>query len=235
MAFRKRGLFVGGSPSGVFLGTTRLGQAGGTTAATSQITIGFSNQSQPSAGRAIVGIISSSASRDLVSMSIFGNSAPLRGSVRTGVAGLYLFSAWCPHNETPRAVLNSNPPISLLATYSGALSSDPFCWLWAVTGLGSLVPDVATSTTTVDTTRTVDLRTQPGGFLIAASANDVTAANSMTWSGDQTPTERYDATTFAAFSAADISNTNDDAANTVTATYAVVSIAYCSLIAGAFR
>lgn len=118
-----------------------------------------------------------------------------------------------------------------------ATASNFNTFMWHVKGLASSVPlDAQTSATATDTARSVDLKTSPGGIIIAASMNNITAAQSCTWTGDQAPTERVDtAVVNGAFSAAEITNTNDDIANTITATWAVISTAGVSIAAASFR
>lgn len=111
-----------------------------------------------------------------------------------------------------------------------------FVYAYSVTGLASIVPvSTAISSTALDTTRSVDLNTSPGGVVVGMAYNNITAGQSCTWSGDQTPTKNAENNSGGIWSSASITGANQDAANTLTATYAVISTTSCSLIGAAFR
>ena len=106
-----------------------------------------------------------------------------------------------------------------------------------VTGLSSFVPTDAQSTSTATATNlSRDLNTKDGGFLVAGATNNVAAAQACTWTGDQTPTETYD-TVAAGYgeSGAFTSAVVNDTANTVTATFDVISTTGIALAAAAWR
>lgn len=126
--------------------------------------------------------------------------------------------------------------VSFRNTYSANIAINIRVAMWCLTGLQLPFPiDAQSSGAATDITRSVDLMTKSGGVVIAAALNNVTAAQSCTWTGDQTPNERVDTTGNNAYSAADITNTNDDPANTITATHAVISTTGINLAAVSFR
>ena len=68
------------------------------------------------------------------------------------------------------------------------------------------------------------------------AANNITAAQACTLSGDQTPTENDEVTSGTGrVSIGMIQGTTADAANTITATFDVISTTAIGLIAAAFR
>lgn len=122
-------------------------------------------------------------------------------------------------------------PSFLMAT--AGLSNPGFTHVWAVEGLSQPAPfDIQTSFTTADTVRTVDINSKVGGLITAHAYNNVSAAQSCSWTGDQTPSEQYDTN---GITSAEIQSANDDAANTITATFAAVSTTAIGLLAASWR
>lgn len=203
-----------------FIGTTRVIYRG--------LASGSNSLGPIDRNKVIAGIIIQSNSNVPAAAFINGVNAPVYG-VTSAAPGMGLFSALVSDD-------GASPLVEI--RYNAAPSGSPSLSLWSITGLSSSVPrSVASSALAgADTARTVDLDTEIGGVVIAAAVNNITAAQGCTWSGDQTPTENLEGTiTAGRFSAAMIQGTNGDAANTVTATFDVISTTIIGLIAAAFR
>ena len=125
----------------------------------------------------------------------------------------------------------------LVLTFSSGLGNAPFVSVWVMYGLSTPRPRAsALSTAAIDTARSVDLAPVAGGIAVMHAGNDVITANSCTWSGDQTPTEVIDvAVASNVHTAAYVTNTNEDATNTFTSTFAVVSTTAIALVGATFR
>lgn len=175
--------------------------------------------------RVIVALL---ASRSAVATALWinGIALPLYATANQVTAFSQIGSALIPRGD--RGVVNIK---------AAGFTSAPVVHIYRLTGLASPVPrSVATSITAADTVRTVDVSSGIGGVILALAGNDVGAANQCTWTGDQSPTESADAAIGAGRqSAAHIYSTNDDTANTITATFDVISTTGISLAAAAFR
>ena len=176
----------------------------------------------------IVGIISQNDSAVPIGAYINGCNAPAYG-VTAGATGIGIFCALVPDD-------GASPVVDV--RYSANFSGTPNLSLWSIVGLSSPIPrSIAVSNLAgADTVRTVDVNSEVGGVIVAMAANNITAANSCTWTGDQTLTENVDgAGGGGLYSSAMIQGTNADGANTVTATFAVISTTGIGLLAAAFR
>lgn len=175
----------------------------------------------------IVGIAGQQGGQFPVAASINGRIAPVYGTTLTA-AGIGLFAALVPDIGN----------LTIDVRWNADVAGTPNLNLWSIFGLSSPIPRsvVASSLAGADTVRSVDVNSEVGGVAVAMSVCDVAAAQSVTWSGDQTPTKNVDTNGGGSqFSAALIQGTNADAANTITATLAVISIAAIGLIAASFR
>ena len=228
LAFRRRRLFTHGPPVVTFLG---VGQ-----------NIAFINASQIlyrglSAGsnslgaidrnKVIVGIIGQGNAAVPVAAAVNGVNAPVYG-VTSAAAGIGVFSALIPDAGEP--IIN--------VRYNSGPTGSPVVALWSIVGLASSIPrSIASSALAgADTVRTVDVNSEVGGVAVAMAFNNITAAQTCTWSGDQTPTENAEAATGGGvYSTALIQGTSADAANTITATFGVISTTAIGLLAAAFR
>lgn len=191
----------------------------------------------PTADRYLIGVVHNFQGVNLVGATWFGEPGIVIANVVSTGIGIGMFIVHDPRAAWPTTLASQQFGRgwlkwdgSVTAAYSGAL--------YGVTGLASPVPrSVASSVHATDVARSVDLDTAPGGFIIAASANDITASNSCTWTGDQSPTENYDnaASITQRISGARIFSTNDDTANTITSTYAQAATVAHALLAASFR
>ena len=226
---RRRRLFTHGPPvvtylgqaaNGSFIGTSRLFFRG--------LSGGQANLGPIDLNKLIIGCISHNSSAVPVAASINGRIAPVYG-VTAGAASVGIFCALV-QDEGLTPIVD--------VRYTSGPSGTPNCSLWSIIGLSSPVPrSIAVSNLAgADTVRTVDVDSEVGGAIVAMAANNITAAQSCTWSGDQTPTENVEAAAGGGFySSAMIQGTNADAANTITATFGVVSTTGIGLLAAAFR
>ena len=225
---RKRKLFTQGQPTVTYLGLGQnLAFIGTTRVIYRGLASGSNSLGAIDLNKVIVGIIIQANANIPVAAFINGVNAPVYG-VTSAAPGMGLFSA---------LVLDDGSPL-VEVRYNSDPSGSPSLSLWSIVGLSSAVPrSVAGSALAgADIVRTVDLNSEVGGVAVAAAVNNVTAAQGCTWSGDQTPTENLEGTiTAGRFSAAMIQGTNGDAANTVTATFDVISTTAIGLIAAAFR
>jgi hypothetical protein len=176
----------------------------------------------------IVGIIQQANTALPVAAFINGVNASVYG-VTSAAPGMGIFSALVPDD--------GNSPLCEVR-YSATPSGSPALALWSIVGLSSPIPrSIASSALAgADTVRTVDINTEVGGVAVMVAVNNVTAAQACALSGDQTPTENTEVTAGAGrMSIGMIQGTVADAANTITATFDVVSTTAIGLLAAAFR
>ena len=215
--------YLGQAANGAFIGTTRLAFRGISAGAN-----GTGNLGVLDGNKLIVGCISHNSGAAAVAASINGRLAPVYG-VTAGAAGIALFCTLVP-DEGLAPIVD--------VRYASAPSGTPNLSLWSIVGLSSPIPrNIAVSNLAgADTVRTVDVDSEVGGIIVAMAANNVTAAQSCAWTGDQTPTELIDAAAGGGlYSSAMVQGTNADSANTITATFAVISTTGIGLLAAAFR
>ena len=228
--FRRRRQFTHGPPTVTylgaaaniaFIGTARVAYRGFT--GTGQGNLGPINKN-----KVIVGIIQQGNAAIPVAAFINGVNAPVYG-VTSAAPGIGVFSALVPYD-------GSSPVFDI--RYNSNPTGSPGLVLWSIVGLSSPVPRsvVSSALAGADTTRTVDLDTEVGGIAVMVAANNITAAQACTLSGDQTPTENDEVTSGTGrVSIGMIQGTNSDSANTITATFDVISTTAIGLLAAAFR
>lgn len=230
LARRRRQQFTQGSPvvtylgtpgNAAFIGLNRVIYRGFSTGGTLQL-------GPIDRNKVIVGIINNGAAAFPVAASINSVNAPLYG-VTSAAPGMGVFSALVPDDG-----LSPICDVRFGANPSGT----PVLALWSIVGLSSPVPrSIASSALAgADTVRTVDLNTEVGGVYVLMATNNVTAAQACALTGDQTPTENAELTAGAGrTSIGMLQGTNADAANTITATFDIVSTTAIGLLAAAFR
>lgn len=212
--------FLGVPQNIAFIGTTRVVYRA--------LLFGTTNLGPIDRNKLIVGMISASNAAFPVAAVINGVNAPIYG-ITSAAPGIGVFSALVPDD-------GSSPIFDV--RYNAAPSGNPVAAIWSVTGLSSPVPRsvVSSALAGADTVRTVDVNSEVGGVAVAMAFNNITAAQSCTWSGDQTPTENAEGVTGTGFySTSLIQGTTADAANTVTATFGVISTTAIGLLAATFR
>ncbi len=213
--------FLGTAANIAFIGTARCLYRG--------LNVGAQGNLGPiDRNKVIVGIIQNGGAALPVAAFINGVNAPIYG-VTSAAPGMAVFSALVPDD--------GNSPICDVRFGSNP-SGNPALALWSIVGPASPIPrSVASSALAgADTVRTVDLNTEVGGVAILVAVNNVTAAQACALTGDQTPTENSEITAGAGrMSIGMIQGTTADAANTITATFDVVSTTAIGLIAAAFR
>lgn len=227
-------IYVGGAPSIAYLGSQAMNRVNGTTLAGGVWTQGASNLSIPARDRVLIGNLQHASGATFVAGWIDGISVIPRFAFAPGT---FTHTTWTAEVPDDFWITLSKNAIPIFEQMSAALFADSILNLWAATGLASLNP-VGTGSNSAGTGTAIsaDVNTVPGGIIIAGAINDVTAAQSCTWSGDQTPTEREDAAGSGfARTCAEVTNTNADAANTVTATFAASATTRLMIAAAAFR
>ena len=228
LAFRRRRLFTHGPPVVTYLGLAQnLAFVGTTRVIYRGLSSGSNSLGPIDKNKVIVGIIVQANANIPVAAFINNMNAPVYG-VTSAAPGIGLFSTLVSDDGSPLVEVR----------YNAAPSGSPSLSLWSITGLSSPVPRsvVGSALAGADTVRTVDLDSEVGGVAVAAAVNNVTAAQGCTWSGDQTPTENLEGViTAGLLSVAMIQGTNSDAANTITATFNVISTTAIGLLAAAFR
>ena len=217
VAIQKPRLFVGWAPVCTFLSATtmNLNTANG-------VSLGI-----PAKDRVII-VGASARSGQITKVTI--NGIALLPYAAAGAAGQGSFtSIW--------SGLVPDDPLGTIWTPEGSLGTNPILNIYRATGLSRIAPrDAQSSATAADVARAVDLNTEVGGFIIACAVNNVGAANSVTWTGDETPTEDSDSALGSGRqSGMSRLTTIADAANTITATFAVISTTQISLSAASFR
>ncbi len=212
--------YLGQGANGAFIGTARVLYRG--------LSGGQGNLGTIDNNKLIVGLNSNNSGAVPAAASINGRMAPVYG-VTGGAAGIGIFCALVPDD-------GSNPIVDV--RFGANPSGTPNLSLYSIVGLSSPLPrSIAVSNLAgADTVRTVDVDSEVGGVIVAMAANNVTAAQSCTWTGDQTLTENVDGAGGGGhYSAAMIQGTNADVANTITATFAVIATTGIGLLAAAFR
>lgn len=213
---RRPRLFVGGAPSVAFLSASTM----------SAPAVGGISLGVPAADRVI--IIGACARSGLITR-IAVNGTELLPYASVGTANQNAFtSIW--------SGLVPDDPYGTIWTETAAGTS-PILNIYRATGLSRVAPrDAQSSSTAADTVRTVDLNTTAGGIIVACAVNNIGAANSMTWTGDQTPTEDSDSAMGSGRqSGMSLTGTVNDTANTITATFVVISTTQVTLSAASFR
>lgn len=193
---------------------------------------------QPHSDRAVIVLVTSDAARPADYLSFDGITLS-RYDQRTGAAAsIALFAGYVPDDRVGYSVTDTiNPDKIRVISAAGTFANSIRVSVWLVSGLANIAPyAVGYATTGIGTVATVDVSTPVGGIVLATAVNNITAGQSWTWTGDQTVTERSDAAaTNYHFTFADTLSTAVDAANTLTATAAVVSTTELSILAASFR
>lgn len=226
---RRRRLFTHGPPIVTYLGTAaNIAFIGTARVVYRGLTGGQGNFGPIDRNKVIVGITQQGNAALPVAAFINGVNAPIYG-VTSAAPGMGVFSALIPDDGASPICdvrYNSNP------------TGSPVVALWSIVGPSSPVPRsvVSSALAGADTVRTVDLNTEVGGVAVLVAVNNVTAAQACALTGDQTPTENTEVTAGAGrMSVGMIQGTTADAANTITATFDVVSTTAIGLLAAAFR
>lgn len=213
----RRKFIVGGAPSGSFLSSAAL-SASSTVA---DIALG-----QPSEDRVII-VTASARSGQVTRMTC--NGIEFRLATSAGAAGQSAFTT----------IWSGLVPTGLVGVFwpETAAGTSPILNIYRATGLSQYqARDAQSSATATDTVRAVDLNTTAGGIIVACAVNNIGAANSVTWTGDQTPTEDSDSAMGSGRqSAMSTFNAVADTANTITATFAVISTTQIALSGASFR
>lgn len=217
---RRRGsLLVGGSPSLALLSNATL--AATTNAyVNSNVSLGI-----PARDRVII-------------LSIPARSGQISRAIVNGVELIPRILAGAAAQNAFVSIWSGIVPDDAIGVFNivGATGSAPVMSIYRATGISPVPVDAQSSATAAATARSVDLRTMPGGFIIACACNNVGAANQCTWTGDQSPTEDSDAAVGSSRgSSSSTQSANDDAANTITATFDVIATTQIALAAASFR
>lgn len=228
MALLKR-QFTHGPPTVTFLGYAQnIAFIGLARVVYRDLSLGQNNLGPIDRNKVIVGIIQQGSSALPVAAFINGVNAPIYG-VTSSAPGMGIFSALVPDDGL-------NPICDV--RYDSSPSGSPALALWSIIGLSSPIPRSIASSTLAGaaTARTVDLNTEAGGVYVLTAVNNVTAAQACALTGDQTPTENAEVTAGAGRTSVGMfQGTNADAANTITATFDIISTTAIGLIAAAFR
>lgn len=226
---RPSGEFIGGKPNLVYCSSTNFDAV-----TANPMVQNFDLGRLPGRDSTLICAMLSFDNGSDISSKITVNGEATYTSIRQqGAGGIYtahIFS--CP-------VVNSR----YVTVYPGRgfTTSRPFfCGFWLATGLTShRAYSAAGNQTATATVRTADVSAKDGGFVIALASNNVVALQTTAWTGDTTPTERADEDTVNGtplrVSIADTFPSIDDAANTITATFGVISTSDALIVAAAFR
>lgn len=221
LRLRDRGLIVGAPIALTYRAIAGSNSPGGATNAYIEI----ANVGPESENRTLI-IFARMGGQTPASAFFCGQLLPVRHtSTDSGGAVNAIFTGHIPKNVSGPLVIFSPVGFNGFSAYS-----------YTVTGLASPIPvDSNSSASATATARSIDLNTRSGGIIIGAAFNNISAAQSCTWTGDQTPTENAENSSGGILSTASILDTNEDAANTLTATYAVISTTSCFLFGASFR
>lgn len=229
-------ILVGGAPSLTFLASES-----GVGAALSPIgTVNFAALAAPSADRLLIGTATCNTSSAPTRITGWGNAGYIWATIKgSGSFHATVFSIPLPDNPFPGLVTNAQVRIPIWLQFGVVAPSNGARFnFWVATGLSSFAPcSTLTANGGTNTVVTGNLNTPAGAVAVMAAYNDVAAANSCTWTGDDSPTERDDAAGTGAgrTTAASISVASQDSANAITATFAVSSTTDVVLAAAAWR
>lgn len=171
----------------------------------------------------LIGIVDNGTNPVLKAVSFCGVALPVYFTMSNSAIRGFVASAVVPMNQ-----------LGPIAFNFGNFTSNGGFACWEIFGLNKAAPiDAQSSSSAAATTRSVDLITSSGGVILGMGSNNITAAQNCTWSGDQTPVE--DEELFSRESFCNTQNTNQDAANTLTATWSVISTTDATVIGASFR
>jgi hypothetical protein len=128
------------------------------------------------------------------------------------------------------------PSFTANVRWATSPSGNPAVQFFSALGLASHTPrSVASFAAATGTDATVDLNTEADGIYVAIAGNNTTAAQSTTWTGDDSPSEAQDSIGSGWFSTAIKQGTSADSANTITATFAAAATTAIGITAAAWR
>lgn len=217
---------IGGAPSLTYLGSVNLATP------TTPLIQSFDLGVHPSRDAVLIGAMAGLGSAILNKITVNGSQALIELLVTTANFSQDLCIWTC-------ADLNDRY-VNIHPAKIPAGSQPFFCSLWLATGL-TRKRALATvgNTTATATARTGNLGTVDGGFVVGIAANNITAAQATAWTGDIIPTKRFDAVSLGGtpmwISTAEIFPTINDSANTLTATFDIISTTHATFAAAAFR